>query len=130
MTPDEANAAAKRDELAALIWGVEADEIGTFKTGVTSKAADDIADAILAAGWRPPTPPAHAIECSRPTPSGVMVDRLQAAVSAALALAQEWADERANFEELHDYSNYRLSVLNNAAQKLRDAIGSALRGQE
>lgn len=61
---------------------------------------------------------------------GVMVDRLQAAVSAALALAQEWEHERANFEELHDYSNYRLSVLNNAAQKLRDAIGTALRGQE
>ena len=60
----------------------------------------------------------------------VMVDRLQAAVSAALALAQEWEHERANFEEIHDYSNYRLSVLNNAAQKLRDAIGSALRGQE
>jgi hypothetical protein len=58
---------------------------------------------------------------------GVMVDRLQAAVSAALALAQEWEYERANFEEIHDYSNYRLSVLNNAAQKLRDAIGSALR---
>lgn len=70
MIPNEAIAAAKRDELAALIWGVEADEVGAFKTGVTSKAADDIADAILAAGWRPPTPPAHAIECSRPTPSG------------------------------------------------------------
>jgi hypothetical protein len=61
---------------------------------------------------------------------GVMVDRLQAAVSAALALAQEWEYERANFEEIHDYSNYRLSVLNNAAQKLRDAIGAALRGQQ
>lgn len=61
---------------------------------------------------------------------GVMVDRLQAAVSAALALAQEWEYERANFEEIHDYSNYRLSVLNNAAQKLRDAIGSALRGHQ
>lgn len=59
----------------------------------------------------------------------VMVDRLQAAVKAALALAQEWEYERANFEEIHDYSNYRLSVLNNAAQKLRDAIGAALRGQ-
>jgi len=61
--------------------------------------------------------------------SGLMVDRLQAAVSATLSLAQEWEAERANFEEIHDYSNYRLSVLNNAAQKLRDAIGSALRGQ-
>lgn len=60
----------------------------------------------------------------------VMVDRLQAAVSAALALAQEWEAERANPEEIHDYSNYRLSVLNNAAQKLRDAIGAALRGQQ
>lgn len=59
----------------------------------------------------------------------LMIDRLQSAVSAALALAQEWEYERANFEEIHDYSNYRLSVLNNAAQKLRDAIGSALRGQ-
>jgi hypothetical protein len=59
----------------------------------------------------------------------LMVDRLQAAVSAALALAQEWEYERANFEEIDDYSNYRLSVLNNAAQKLRDAIGSAMRGR-
>ena len=76
------------------------------------------ADAILAAGYR------------KEAADGVMVDRLQAAVSAALALAQEWEYERANFEEIHDYSNYRLSVLNNAAQKLRDAIGSALRGQQ
>lgn len=60
----------------------------------------------------------------------LMVDRLQAAVSAALALAREWECERADFEEIHDYSNYRLSVLNNAARKLRDAIGSALRGQQ
>lgn len=75
---------SERDDLAALIWGVEADEIGTFKTGVTSKAADDIADAILAAGWRPPTPPAHAIEYSRPTPSGVIpAEAVEAAAKAA-----------------------------------------------
>lgn len=62
---------------------------------------------------------------------GVMIDRLQAAVSAALALAQEWEHERANLErtyDTYDYSHDRRDVLNDAAQKLRDAIGSALRG--
>lgn len=64
---------------------------------------------------------------------GVMVDRLQAAVSAVLALAQEWETERANLErtyDTYDYSHDRRDVLNDAAQKLRDAIGSALRGQQ
>lgn len=44
--------AADRDRLAEVIWGVEAEDIGTFKTGVTSKAAARIASAILAAGYR------------------------------------------------------------------------------
>lgn len=43
---------SERDELAELIWRVEADQVGTFKTGITSKAASDIADAILNAGYR------------------------------------------------------------------------------
>lgn len=95
----------------------ERDELADIIASNRNEYADKTAARILAAGYR------------KETADGVIVDRLQAAVSAALALGQEWEYERVNFEEIHDYSNYRLSVLNNAAQKLRDAIGSALRGQ-
>ena len=57
----------ERDELSALIWATETEKLGTFTVGPTSEAADKIADAIIAAGWRPPPPPAHAIEPERPT---------------------------------------------------------------
>lgn len=59
--------------------------------------------------------------------SSAMIERLQAAVSAVLALAQEWKDDRANLERTYDYTCDRLDVLDDAAQEIRDAIGAAIR---